>query len=421
MPSPPCCAGEMASDETSRREEEGFLAADAAAVPPRPRAGQKPGRAGAAVACGVLAACTVALHWQITRPPAKVSTSSLAVVGLAEKLSSASDMGRCGWSEEHMDFQGTDIAHLSNISDAGTCCAQCQENPRCRVWMYGEKEGNSDFTDGGDRVCTLRFVDPSSKFVDKKPRWGVVSGLPFDWVRHNSLFCFALMQPRGYERELIALQHRKRWSLFDCDEYQVVSNESMQLAPGLRTVAITSDLKCEKGGEFGTALNNDIFALVWKQVIDGGRYKYNDWTVKVDPDCAFFPQRLRVAVAFHPDTYHGIYLNNCKFGLHGPLEILSGAAMDIWSAGYERCRLHFNEVCSGPCLWGEDMFFDQCMLKVLQVHRSDDWNLLSEPHCDNPGWEKCSDHKVAFHPFKTTSKYEECVAAADYGSLPLVA
>lgn len=74
----------------------------------------------------------------------------------------------------------------------------------------------------------------------------------------------------------------------------------------------------------------------------------------MDPDTVFFPARLKVAVAFHPDTYNGLYLNNCKLGLHGPLEVLSSRAVSRWHEGIGNCHHHFNTVCSGPCRWGED-------------------------------------------------------------------
>eukprot|EP00443_Scrippsiella_acuminata_P077319 CAMPEP_0115394408 /NCGR_PEP_ID=MMETSP0271-20121206/12251_1 /TAXON_ID=71861 /ORGANISM="Scrippsiella trochoidea, Strain CCMP3099" /LENGTH=395 /DNA_ID=CAMNT_0002818079 /DNA_START=246 /DNA_END=1434 /DNA_ORIENTATION=- len=327
----------------------------------------------------------------------------------------------CGKMEEDVDFLGTTIAHLPDIKDAATCCAKCQENPQCRVWMWGKARGMPVLTDGGDNVCTLRSIDPHHRVVEKLPRRGVVSGLPFQWDRYNSLFCFVLMQPHGYEPDLMKMHYSKGWSIFQCDEFELVSNQTIKLAPGVVTSSIASDLRCEKGGEFGTALNTPIFHQVWKKIFEDGRYQFNAWTVKVDPDCAFFPDRLRVAVAFHPDTYHGLYLNNCKFGLHGPLEVFSLQAVRIWSTGYQTCNDHFTKLCSGPCLWGEDMFIDQCLQKVLKVHRANDWNLLSEPHCDSDDWEQCSNHKVAFHPFKTKEDFSECMRKADYGALPILA
>lgn len=109
---------------------------------------------------------------------------------------------------------------------------------------------------------------------------GVVSGVPFTWDAPNSLFCFALMQPNNYERELLELQLHNGWSVFGCDEYEIVSNSSVRLHPGVVSSAIDSDLQCELGGEFGTALNTEIFFVVWRKVIENQRWSYHDWTVK---------------------------------------------------------------------------------------------------------------------------------------------
>jgi hypothetical protein len=57
------------------------------------------------------------------------------------------------------------------------------------------------------------------------------------------------------------------------------------------------------------------------------------------------------------------------------------------------------------------MFIDQCLDKVLRVRRVFESRLLLEDHCDPPaGWDSCSDGEAtAFHPFKATDAYEECM------------
>lgn len=346
-------------------------------------------------------------------------SASQAGEGFAVKYEvSATNGAFCGRIEDNVEYVGKPFANLPNITTADLCCIKCQENPQCRVWMWGKKRGILQSTEGGDHVCTLRTVDREVRSVNRLPKKGVVSGLPFNWDAPASLFCFALMQPMGYERTLVEMQYKQRWGIFGCNEYQVISNASVQLAPGLVTSVIASDLICEMGGEFNTALNTDIFLLVWQKVFDETRFQYSDWTVKVDPDCVFFPYRLRIAVSFHADSHGGAYLNNCKYGLHGPLEVLSARAVVAYVAGQMRCKAHFNEVCSGPCGWGEDMFMDQCLDKVLGIERIDDWNLLSEAHCDSDDWMECKSRRIAYHPFKSTVDYQRCMGNADYGALP---
>mmetsp|Transcript_82376 Transcript_82376/g.233605 ORF Transcript_82376/g.233605 Transcript_82376/m.233605 type:complete len:481 (-) Transcript_82376:113-1555(-) len=231
--------------------------------------------------------------------------------------------------------------------------------------------------------------------------------------RGDSLFCFALMLPTGYEPSLIRMQYKEHASLFACDEYAVYSNQVIELAPDVRTVVINSDLKCTYGGEFKTALNLNIFMAVWARVIMDGTSKRNDWTIKVDPDCVFFPWRLREVLHEYADEVYpnGMYLNNCKFGMHGPLEVFSRLAVEAWFRGHEQCVQHFTALCSGPCQWGEDMFVDQCMMKVLKAKREFEGLLLLEDHCKPPpDWMTCSNSSiVAFHPFKTVNRYTKCV------------
>merc|ERR1740129_1820016 len=110
------------------------------------------------------------------------------------------------------------------------------------------------------------------------------------------------MQPKGYERGILAMQKSKGLSLFACDGYAVYSNKAITLAPGLVSGVINSTLKCKMGGEFGTALNLQIFLVLWKKVMADAVYKNFGWTVKVDPDAVFFPETLRKLLAHHPES-----------------------------------------------------------------------------------------------------------------------
>jgi len=233
----------------------------------------------------------------------------------------------------------------------------------------------------------------------------------------SGLFCFALVMPFGYEPELLALQHRKRTGIFGCDEHAAFSNRSLGSAPGLVTGLLAADLECERGGEMRTQLNLDVFEAVWAQVIHDGRYKEYGWTVKVDVDSVFLPSRLRLLLANHSgaeDHPHGMYFNNCRFGMHGPIEVFSRAAVGALGSGWEQCRRHYHQLCAGRCWWGEDLFVDQCLSEVLGVRRSFDASLLREERCDPPKhWESCHEHDVvAFHPFKTANAYKRCLTNA---------
>jgi hypothetical protein len=236
-------------------------------------------------------------------------------------------------------------------------------------------------------------------------------------VQATSLFCWCLCMPKGYEPNLLRLQRRQNASLFACEEYAVYSSSVFEVAPGVTTLKVDSDLKAVYGGEFYTALNTWIFLKVWDKVIDDGTYADYDWTVKVDPDAVFFPSRLRASLVAHNELENpgGVYINNCKYGLHGPIEVFSANAVKAFARGRFECVQHIDTDCDGgPCEWGEDLFLDECLHKVLNVTRDDIMDLMIETACDPPGGEvDCKTGRAAvYHPFKSTDEWSSCYSEA---------
>jgi len=168
-----------------------------------------------------------------------------------------------------------------------------------------------------------------------------------------------------------------------------------------------------------TQMNVDLFEAVWARVVSDGRFKFHAWTVKVDADTVFLPYRLREVLSDYSDVdtheKDGMYFNNCRFGLHGPLEVFSRAAVQALGAGWHHCREYFHMACSGPCWWSEDLFIDQCLSQVLYIKRESQDQLLSEDRCNPPkDWRSCKDNsKVAFHPFKAEDEYMECLKSSE--------
>lgn len=300
-----------------------------------------------------------------------------------------------------------------------------------------------------------------------------------------SLFCFSLMMPFGYEPALLEAQQSKGVSIFACDEYSVFSNMTDTLSSDSQLKAqveiLPASLAVSYGGRWNTALNTDIFNRVWLQIVKLGRYRFHDWSVKADPDCVFFPSRLKELLALtapmsrvpramaepeqiscsacrklgqeaktcaaHVKAYQkagrsctealelvareppedcgcscddmaceepeeaSMYLNNCKWGLHGPLEVLSRRAVAAYVSGLPQCT----QMRQHP--WGEDKFMDNCMSQ-LGVVRTNQYRLLSETACgEEPA--PCGTADVAFHPFKSIQSYFSCWGFADkYGHGP---
>jgi len=305
----------------------------------------------------------------------------------------------CGYIRQDVEFVGTVVATVENIPTGEICCQKCQADYRCWGWTL----------DHADMKCNL--LDHTTDFSphDTRNKTGVFSGMPVRDRQVSLLYCVALMQPNSYETALLSMQKSLRVSIFACDEYMVYSNAAVEILPGLTTGVIESDLKCDMGGDAGTALNTGIFIAFWQKVIEDGRFRFNQWTVKVDPDAVFFPDRLRGLVQSIPDGEKGVFLNNCKYGLHGPIEVFSHTALDYYGQRYEECQRKY---WFAHDHWGEDMYIDQCMDKVLGIRRDDLFNLICEDHCDCPEYQACNNAAVVFHPFKTEGDYRQCMLSA---------
>jgi hypothetical protein len=228
----------------------------------------------------------------------------------------------------------------------------------------------------------------------------------------NSLFCFMLVVPWGDEPEIVKWQKDAEKGIFACDRYAVYSNTSdINGLSGVRIQVVQTDLHCELGGKWHTRLNTPIFIKLWEQVVRDGQYKTTAWTVKLDPDSVFFPERLRDVIASPShraaQESNGLFADNCEYrhSLHGPIELLSRRALETYAVGHA-------EICSQPPQ--EDVYLRLCLLK-LGVRLVQDYTLLAEEYC-YWDWESCKSSRVTFHPFKTLQSQWDCYFNAEkYG------
>lgn len=227
-----------------------------------------------------------------------------------------------------------------------------------------------------------------------------------------SLYCFSLMLPSGAELSLLRTQLERGAGIFKCNWWNVYSNQSVELTPGppVRILAevIPGSLQCNFGGEYNTAMNSEIFYRVWQRVIDDGRYLLYDWTVKLDPDAVFLPERLRSHVG-QRNPNDPVYINNCDEGLHGPIEAISHGGMKTFGMGLQRCH---DSLEHEWMTYGEDVWLRRC-LGMLEVQRQDDYAVLRERACRPYEWPiPCTSGAVSFHPLKTPKEYFECLGQA---------
>eukprot|EP00405_Crypthecodinium_cohnii_P007175 CAMPEP_0206422944 /NCGR_PEP_ID=MMETSP0324_2-20121206/2393_1 /ASSEMBLY_ACC=CAM_ASM_000836 /TAXON_ID=2866 /ORGANISM="Crypthecodinium cohnii, Strain Seligo" /LENGTH=564 /DNA_ID=CAMNT_0053887423 /DNA_START=15 /DNA_END=1709 /DNA_ORIENTATION=+ len=162
--------------------------------------------------------------------------------------------------------------------------------------------------------------------------------------------------------------------------------------------------------EWGSFSNIDAFQQIWKEVQEKGAYKNFDWTVKVDADAVFLPNRLKQ----HLDklrTPKGarVYLENIdyQFKFMGALEVMTREAVDRYlEKGHECIR--------GKHEGGEDFFLKGC-LDAIGIDHMSDYSLLADKYAgqDRPctdGW------AVAYHFHKKVLSWNWCYNEAVCGN-----
>lgn len=425
------------------RSKVGGLSEDRPVARPRSSAGS--GCAAGMLVCTVAAALTTMvamLGWVLYKmvwPEESFHLEPPTPAMVEEKLAWFDFAPECGTVEKNVEYE-VDLKsaqHLDHIPSWEMCCAMCHGIPSCEAWVWKE---NKAIKEGEPHSCFVLHGEPQKRISGNHSK-GIVSGLPpkrpplliqesGEKIRlvqeldtgeedaPSTLYCVALVQPHGYEKDFMEFQHSLRTSMFGCDAFGVYSNSSFWVAPGVWTGDIDYSLECELGGEFGTALNSWIFMAFWRKVLADGLYRKHDWTVKADADAVFFPQRLRRVLQAHTTAD---YINNCKYGLHGPLEVLHRRALEALERDFNasedgqkplRCHGELLEVLEQ---WGEDYWLDKCLSQVLGLRSELDGGLLCEANCDCEDWYWCKNtsvEHVSYHPFKREDMYRQCMANA---------
>jgi len=209
-------------------------------------------------------------------------------------------------------------------------------------------------------------------------------------------------------------QLHRRMGIFSCDQFTVFSNAGkIDLGYGWVTAEVDTRDKQRLGHGFkdgettSSWLNTIVFIKAWTLVGYDGRYKNHDWTVKVDPDAVFFPERLRNVVRHHtPRTGEGesvFYLNCDMYGpdaMYGSLEVISHRAAVDFFAGRDRCEQKLN--WTG---WGEDYYLQKCLI-YLGVKPVRNFSMIGDFRCHGA---PCTDQtRVVFHDYKVPKVHFGC-------------
>jgi len=244
-----------------------------------------------------------------------------------------------------------------------------------------------------------------------------------------SIFCFAVVSPGTYEPELVALQYQQGSGIFGCDGYTVVSNVSAtelfndSHADGRINVSVVDAnlwVKLQQGppgwdpsspwkGTQKHLVNAPVFVKVWDKIFRDGEFRKYDWTLKLDADAFIVPMRLRTLLAFytqHPSS--SLYLLNSArdmYGnfLHGPVEALTKAAMEVYKSGAEKCKKEVDTAGKG-----EDWYLGLC-LQHLAVRGVKELRLLEDAYMWGSRHVSCDTPFATFHPLKSIDEWERCL------------
>ena len=240
------------------------------------------------------------------------------------------------------------------------------------------------------------------------------------------LFCYSVVHPA--ELPLIQAQQELGSGIFGCDHWVIFGNGTQLegIAPERIVHAINGSMETPHGGEYGSALNTDLFLQVWRRVpaVVAATGTSFDWVIKLDADSCFSAARMRnlarrSAPHVSPTTDPFVWaVDGTGRWVPGPIEAYSYAGMLAVASELEVCA---KATDTGQV--GEDIFMMSCINgdyfadhhRVVDVLR--DVNLLC--------WDViyCSEQidrskMVAFHPTKTAEALRTCVhtdmASADW-------
>jgi len=266
-----------------------------------------------------------------------------------------------------------------------------------------------------EKVCTQHNTTSTTTTTVTGPSTTTVTREP---SKDPTLFCFMVVTKNSGIEDILTVQLSNQASIFGCEEHLLISyggelrfreGETAELpAPGIPAGDAAAL-------EQATHLAS-VMVQVWEVVFADGRCMSLDWTVKVEPDVVFLPDRLRAYL--HPNTSPQgklLYVLNCdRFPgpplLLGSLEVVARRALERYSHGLGTCK---GLLPSWHTL-NEAKFMQHC-LELLGVGSMVDSDLISDDEC----WASpCTNlSKTAFHVERDANSYMRCWEQATEANL----
>merc|ERR1719189_2072674 len=253
----------------------------------------------------------------------------------------------------------------------------------------------------------------------------------------NSLFCFSVYRKNKgtYDADdqaldLLKTAHKFGEGVFACDAWRVFSDSEEYLGD-YKVIVVKGDdffqsKRPETGGWGGGQwINTPMYMKIWASLRSEYPHGWHDysWTVKVDADTVFLPDRLSARLKDQPVPATGVYIEHCQdvdYGFFGSMEVMSKTAAKILFENAEKCYNGVlpwkTDLLAQKYGWdGEDLFAQKCM-DFYGVGKIWQFDLMTDGTCPmSRPWTKegekkwvpdpvsCSerDSSVGFKPLKS--------------------
>lgn len=294
-----------------------------------------------------------------------------------------------------------------------------------RGQVYIRGHSGKHLRNGGDEGVV--FSGRSS--VEEKWRITMVEGGgPACQFPLPTLFCYTIARESDDDYEMLKMHSEKHTGIFGCEDRMVVSDIDpkplKEADSGRHGYNLTKviDHYLLSTSRRDNLRNKELFYGVWDAVLEDGRYRDSDWTVKVDPNVVFLPDRLRerLGSGAHARSYP-LFFANCAAEvdiqraerdvfMFGAIEVLSQAAVDLYMASKEICK---NSISVNQDMY-EERYITLCLESVkAEFDISLDMNLLDDERCDRGKPVDCTSDAVGFRVFATVDEWTACLETAE--------
>lgn len=234
-----------------------------------------------------------------------------------------------------------------------------------------------------------------------------------------SLFCWFIGASSGSGLKLMKNALKQKASIFACDRHTMFSDKIVPLSADGKIVT-TSIVSASVGDwAWGKRIDTKVFMVAWRIVIEQAIFKETSWTVKVNAETYFCPDRLRSRLVKGSSADVASYM---RTPVHpkDSLEVYSKKAVEVYAArsSTDCGRIHLEikqRDTDQDCVLAEqDCSPVGACLRRLGVVARMDHDLLLRDSCENGRCQPLDPRECgscqysAFHPLMSPANYSLC-------------